>query len=368
MKRKNFLIWYTVCVVLVYSVAYVVIETGRKNEMEHNTSSIVFTENTVSGIQALNEITLPETQAEAAVVIDAKSGAVICEKNPDARLPMASTTKIMTAKIVLDTLSLDTVVTVPKEATLTEGSSIYLAENEKITVKDLLYGLLLESGNDAAVTLAYAVSGSTEEFAKLMNRTAVNMGLSNTSFANPHGLTAENHFVSAYELAYITMCAMKNETFKEMVSSVRYISPSIDGTHTRYFYNHNKLLRMYDGAIGVKTGYTEASGRCLVSCAERNGEEYICVTLNDRNDWADHTSLLDYAFGNFDSFEVAPKNGFAVNIRGNRLTNPEPVYITVKDGDKPDISYEITADKSGAKVSFKTSESIFGTFFLKNQE
>lgn len=368
MKRKSFLIWYTVCVVLVYSVAYVLIETTRKKTPDDVQNHIVFTESNVCGIETSSSGTLPEISGQAAVVIDAKSGAVIYEKNFDARFPMASTTKIMTAKIVLDTLPLDTIVTVPKEATLVEGSSIYLAENEKITAEDLLYGLLLESGNDAAITLACAVSGSTEKFVNLMNDTAKNMGLNNTSFANPHGLTAENHFVSAYELAYITMCAMKNDKFREIVSTVRYIAPSLDGTHTRYFYNHNKLLKTYDGAIGVKTGYTEAAGRCLVSCAQKNGEEYICVTLNDRNDWADHTALLDYAFSNFDSIEVAPKNSFAINVYGNRLCNTEPVYVTVKEGETPVIFYDITADNTSAKVYYKISESIFGTFFLTHQE
>lgn len=301
----------------------------------------------------------PDVSAEACVLIDGKSGAVLFEKNATARLPMASTTKIMTAKIILERMSLDTVVTVPTKATLVEGSSSYLRANEKITVEKLLYGLLLDSGNDSAYTLAEACSGSVEEFARLMNEEAEKMGLHSTSFANPHGLTAENHFTTAYELAFITMQAMKNEKFCEIVSEKNVVSPSLDGKVTRYHSNHNKLLRTYDGAVGVKTGYTKAAGRCLVSAARRENELYIAVTLNDGNDWRDHTALLDYAFDGFESVEIAPHDGFAVYKNGKRFCNTDGVYLTVSSGAKPQISYEITlSDDTGTVLCYADGREI----------
>ena len=237
--------------------------------------------------------------ARSAVLIDASSGAVLFEKNSSERLPMASTTKIMTALIILEKMQLDEVVSVPKEAILVEGSSIYLRENEEITVETLLYGLLLESGNDAAHTLAVACSGSIEAFADEMNKKATRLGLQNTSFKNPHGLTAEGHYTTAYELARITAEAMKNPVFCKIVSTQKMLAPSLDGELTRLFLNHNKLLKYYDGAVGVKTGYTEAAGRCLVSAAEKTGFRFIAVTLNDRDDWDDHCNMLNFAFENF---------------------------------------------------------------------
>ena len=363
LKRKKFLMAYTACVALFYFTAYIItslLPSSNSETVISNTLPANVTTPLYSGIT----VTPPEISAQSAVVLDAKSGAVLYTKNSETRLPMASTTKIMTAKIILDKLPLDMKVKVPKEAAFVEGSSIYLSENEEITVESLLYGLLLESGNDAATALAVACSGSVEKFAELMNSTGEKMGLKNTSFANPHGLTAENHFTTAYELAYITMCAMKNETFRKIVSTSKYISPSLDGTLTRYFFNHNKLLRTYNGSTGVKTGYTEAAGRCLVSSAERNGENYICVTLNDRNDWADHTNLLDFAFDNYDSIEIAPENGFAVTYKDIRYINSEPVYMTVGKDEKPIISYRLTLTNHSASADYYSEDTKLGTFNL----
>lgn len=254
----------------------------------------------------------PQTYAKAACLIDGKSGAVLYEKSSNLHLPMASTTKIMTALVVLERLPLDAVVTVPKEATLVEGSSIYLRENEKITVKELLYGLLLESGNDAAHTLAVAAAGDIPSFAALMNQKAAALGLCDTHFENPHGLSADGHYTTAYELARITAEAMKNEFFRTTVATKKHISPSLDGELTRYFFNHNKLLRLYDGAVGVKTGFTKAAGRCLVSAAEKDGSLFIAVTLDDANDWNDHMAMLSYASAQFDTVEIAAEHAFGV--------------------------------------------------------
>ena len=364
MKNKYFLVWYTVCVVLFYSAAYLAINILPQNEK--NDAVTALPANTITPLISEVSTAPPSVSAQAAVLLDAQSGAVLFAHNSDARLPMASTTKIMTAKIILDMLPLNRTVTVPKEATLVEGSSIYLTENEKITVEALLYGLMLESGNDAATALAIACSDSVENFTSLMNDTGKQMGLQNTSFANPHGLTAENHFTTAYELAYITMCAMRNPKFHEIVSTQKYIVPTTDGKYPRYFFNHNKLLRTYNGANGVKTGYTQAAGRCLVSSAEKDGESYICVTLDDRNDWADHTSLLDYAFESFDSIEIAPENCFSVYANSKRYTSPESVYLTVAKGEKPVLSYEITITDSTAFVNYFSDGIKLGTFHLSS--
>ena len=362
MKRKYFLVGYTVCIVLFYSVMYLVIQFASKenNTVIRDTLPASITTPLLSG----TEPSFPENSALSAVVLDAQSGAVLYSKNSDSRLPMASTTKIMTAKVILDMLNTDTIVTVSKEAATMEGSSIYLSENEKITVETLLYGLLLESGNDAATALATACSGSAEDFAVLMNKIGKEMGLKDTNFANPHGLTAENHFTTAYELAFITSTALKNPKFREIVSTRKYCAPSLDGKFTRYFFNHNKLLSTYHGAIGVKTGYTEAAGRCLVSAASRDNETYICVTLNDRNDWADHTSLLDTAFDSYDCIEIAPKKGFAVNIDGNRYINPEPVYLTVPSGISPVLSYKIEKNDDSCITECYHEGAKLSTFYL----
>lgn len=302
--------------------------------------------------------------ARSAVLIDASSGAVLFEKNSSERLPMASTTKIMTALIILEKMQLDEVVSVPKEATLVEGSSIYLRENEEITVETLLYGLLLESGNDAAHTLAVACSGSIEAFADEMNKKAARLGLQNTSFKNPHGLTAEGHYTTAYELARITGEAMKNPVFCKIVSTQKMLAPSLDGELTRLFLNHNKLLKYYDGAVGVKTGYTEAAGRCLVSAAEKTGFRFIAVTLNDRDDWDDHCNMLNFAFENFKTIEIAAPNEFGVYIDGLRYSNPEGIYLTVPVQVDPVLSYQCSFDSEKYCVRYYADGIDAGVFYL----
>ncbi len=302
--------------------------------------------------------------ALSAALIDLKSGAVLFEKNGSERLPMASTTKIMTAKTVLSKMSLSDVVTVPKEATLIEGSSIYLKEGEKISVKDLLYGLLLESGNDAAFALAVACSGSEENFVKLMNKEAENLKLYDTNFANPHGLSAENHYTSALDLAFITKSAMKNDVFRKIVSTKNYISSLPDGTK-RYFSNHNRLLKSRSDVIGVKTGYTKAAGRCLVTAASDGNSEYIAVTLNDRDDWRDHKNMFDFAFENFTSVTAAKKDTFALYFENVRFFAPEDVDFTVYAGVSPTMSYKAVFDgENSVCVEFFADGTCLGKFYL----
>lgn len=246
--------------------------------------------------------------AECACVIDALTGRVIYNKNMEKQHTMASTTKIMTALVALENSKLDDVVTVSGNAAGEEGTSLYLKKGQKATMEDLLYGLMLQSGNDAAIAIAEGVSGSVSEFATLMNQKAQELGAVNSSFKNPNGLDEEGHFTTAYDLAIITREAMKNEKFCEIVSTKSKLI--LDGTQT--VSNHNKMLRMYEGCTGVKTGFTKKSGRCLVTSAERGGVKVIAVTLNAPNDWNDHRAMLDYAFDTTACYRVIAA-GMTVN-------------------------------------------------------
>lgn len=231
-----------------------------------------------------------ETSAAAAILMDVDSGRVLYERNADARMLIASTTKIMTALVAIRDGDLSDTVKVSREAAYTEGSSMYLKEGEELTLETLLYGLLLCSGNDAAVAVAEHVGGSVERFVERMNDTALELGMGGSSFANPNGLDDEAHYSTARDMAVLARAAVEDETLVR-IASTRTVT--IGG---RTMTNHNKLLSFMDGCIGLKTGYTKAAGRTLVSCAERGGQRLIAVTLQDGNDWADHQGLYDYGF------------------------------------------------------------------------
>lgn len=231
--------------------------------------------------------------AQSAILMHADTGEVLYEKNISEQMLIASTTKIVTAIVVLKNVSPDEVVEILPEYTGIEGSSMYLAAGQSYTVYELLQGLLLVSGNDAATALAYYVGGSIEGFADMMNAYAKSLGLENTQFKNPHGLDAEGHYSTAYDLAIITAQAMQNETFCEISST-----KSADiGELT--FVNHNKLLWLCDGCFGGKTGYTIAAGRSLVSFTERDGMRLICVTISDPDDWNTHVALYNWGYDNY---------------------------------------------------------------------
>ena len=276
--------------------------------------------------------------ARSAVLIDSDSLRVLYEKNARIRMPMASTTKIMTAVVALECCDPRESVKIPSDAVGVEGSSVYLSEGEELTLGELLYALLLASANDAAEAIAIHVSGSVEEFVGVMNDTAKKLGLEDTSFENPHGLHSENHYTTAYDLACLTAYAFRNEEFCEMVSTYKYNVKSADGT-VRYLVNHNKLLKSYAGCIGVKTGFTKTSGRCLVSAARRNGLTLIAVTLSAPDDWNDHRTMLDYGFKNYESVilcEKGEKITEAHNVSGEtvplRLVAAGSLNVTVKKG------------------------------------
>ena len=291
-------------------------------------STAIDLQNSDSSVYTLgNTAAFPGNNAQSCAVICSDNGEFLYLKNADQPLPMASTTKIMTALVTMELLSPDTVVTVTPETCGTEGSSIYLAPGEKITVLDLLYGLMLESGNDAAETLAVAACGDIPSFTNEMNRKAKELGLVYTHFDNPHGLSSQNHKTTARELAIITCHAMQNPLFRLLVSTKNHTVTAPDGTPLKYFSNHNRMLRTYDGATGVKTGYTLASGRCLVSSARRNGTEFITVTLNDRTDFNDHKNLLDHAFSAYRTVRFSEKESLTFNFGEITLTNDTPLCI-----------------------------------------
>ena len=231
--------------------------------------------------------------AEKAILLDAVSGKVIYEKNADQQSLIASTTKIMTALVVCEQCNVLDRMRIPKEAVGIEGSSMYLQEGEILTIQELLYGLMLRSGNDAAVALAIYCGGTVEGFAQLMNDKARSLGMNDSHFVNPNGLDAPEHYASARDLATLAAYAMENPIFQKTVSA-----KSIK-IGERYLTNHNKLLWRVEGADGVKTGYTKAAGRILVSSANRQGRRLIGVTINAPDDWNDHTRLLEEGFKRF---------------------------------------------------------------------
>ncbi len=252
----------------------------------------------------------PNVSAQSAVLLEAESGTVAYQKQADVPLPMASTTKIMTGLVALHLATPDTVITVSPDAVGAEGSSIYLSAGEKLTLEQLLYALLLESANDAALAIAIGLCGSVEAFAEKMNLMASDIGLKSTHFVNPHGLDDAAHYTTAHDLARITQCALQNPKFCEIVSTRKMTIPHTDVSNVRVLVNHNKLLRMYDGCIGVKTGFTKKSGRCLVSAAQKDGVTLIAVTLNAPDDWNDHTSMLNYGFSQFSCVSLCKEDEF----------------------------------------------------------
>lgn len=243
----------------------------------------------------------PALRAEAAALIDVSSGRLLYEHRGDKKLPIASLTKIMTAVVAIEHGRLADEVRVGPAAVGVEGSSIYLQPGQTMSLNDLLYGLMLRSGNDAAVAVAEHVGGSVEGFVYLMNQKAEQLGLRGTRFRNPHGLDEEGHYSTANDLARLTAYALRNPVFREIVKTKqkRVPNPNSDEPWDLVWRNKNKMLYFYEGADGVKTGYTKSANRCLVSSATRDARQLVAVTLNDPDDWIDHRRLLDYGFAAF---------------------------------------------------------------------
>lgn len=263
----------------------------------------------------------PAIQAETGVVIDVKTGQVLYDKNMNEQRYPASTTKVITAILALENLDLNKVVTIDAETPFTGGSRIYLLEGEQITVEQLLYALLLESANDAAVALGKEIAGDIPSFAEMMNKKAAELGAKNTHFVNPNGLHDDAHVTTAYDLALIAREAMKNETFRELVTTYRYVIPATNKQDTRYLYNTDRLIydektkvpvngvmrpAKYEGSTGIKTGYTPEAGGCLIAGAIRGDMELISVVMKstDAGRFGDSIALLDYAFDNYKSVKA----------------------------------------------------------------
>lgn len=266
--------------------------------------------------------------ARAACVLEPSGGWVLYEKNADRQMPMASTTKIMTALTALSVLPTDATVAIPSAAVGTEGSSAYLEAGEKLTVLDLLYALLLQSANDAAVALAIAADGSTEAFAERMNTVAASLGLTHTHFVNPHGLPDDDHYTTAKELAKIAAAAMKDPVFRAIAATKVYTCDT--SVCRRTFVNHNKLLRLCTDAIGIKTGFTKKSGRCLVGAAEKDGVTLISVTLNAPDDWNDHRQLWEECFPMVENRQLLSAGEYTIDIPVLGGTVP---FVTVENRD-----------------------------------
>ena len=240
--------------------------------------------------------------AQTAILIEQESGRILYEKDAHKKMRIASITKIMTAILAIESGKMDEMVTVSERAVKAEGSAVYLQKGEKIKLEDLVYGLMLRSGNDAAVAIAEHVGGSLEGFVVMMNQKAQEIGMTNTEFANPHGLDDhENHFSTAYDMAILTQYAMGNESYQKISGTETHRSPNPNEKWERVWGNKNKLLTgLYKYTTGGKTGYTIRAKRTLVSTASKDGFNTIVVTLNDPDDWQDHMNLHDYAFNNYE--------------------------------------------------------------------
>ncbi len=280
----------------------------------------------------------PDITAEAALLMDYYSGEILFQLEAEKRRAPASTTKVMTAILALEYGRLEEEVTISSQAARVSGSSIWLSEGEVLTLEQLIWGLLLNSGNDAAHAIAEHLAGSVEDFALMMNEKARELGAYNTSFKNPHGLPQEGHLTTALDLALITRYAMSNELFCQMVNTRHYRIPWPGHEWDRFLHNSNKLLENYEPAIGVKTGWTTAAGRCLISAALRGDRRLIAVTLHSNRLYQDHIELLEYGFQNFQTRRLvaAGMRAGEMIIPGSReglsLLAAHDFYLTLNSG------------------------------------
>ncbi len=282
---------------------------------------------------------MPDVSAQAYIVMDAESGRIIKSHNADLKLPIASTTKIMTTILAIEnTDDLNVKIEIPPECTGIEGSSIYLRPKQNVSVIDLLYGAMLRSGNDAAEALAkFAGRNDSEGFVSMMNKKAKELGALNTNFVNPSGLHDESHYSTAYDLALISAYAMKNDTFSEIARAEKYKAASMNNI----FFNKNKVVYQYEHGTGIKIGFTKAAGRCLVASAEKDGAEIITVLLNDGNWFNDSYHIFDWTFENYKSYSIVEKGQFAAYTpKGNPIFIDESFRCILTDEEKEQIRFE----------------------------
>lgn len=309
------------------------------------------------------------TSARSMILIENSSNRVLKEKDAHIKLPMASTTKIVTAITVIDNCEdLERIVSVPDKAVGVEGSSIYLEKGEKCKIIDLLYGLMLQSGNDCAEALAITVGGSIQGFADMMNATAAKVGVTDSHFVTPHGLHDDDHYTTAYDLAMITSYAMQNPTFAQIVSTKRHTMPWQGRNYDRVILNKNKILNTFEGGDGVKTGFTKKAGRCLVSSATRDGMRLICVVLNCGPMFEDCAELMEQGFKEYKLTPLLPENyigGRCLITDGMEkeaeLTADRQLYYPLKEGEAEKI--RIVEETQGLTAPVKAHTEA-GKFFV----
>ncbi|OZM57152.1 D-alanyl-D-alanine carboxypeptidase [Lottiidibacillus patelloidae] len=295
----------------------------------------------------------PSTFAQTAILMEQDTGRVLYDKKMHQKMRIASITKIMTALLAVESGKLDEMVTVSKNAAYTEGSSIYLKPGDKMKLEDLTYGLMLRSGNDAAVAIAEHVGGSLEGFVYLMNQKAEEIGMSNTYFSNPHGLDDhEKHFSTAYDMALLTQYAMQNETYKK-ISGTKKHRASREGGPDNIWGNKNRLLTsLYEYCTGGKTGYTKRARRTLVTTAEKDDMRLIAVTLNDGNDWNDHRNLYEWGFNTFEMVTLAEAGlikGLKDPYYKNHVEVKHPFIYPLTEAEKVNVDIKIKLIKPDIK-------------------
>lgn len=332
--KKNFLIIFYIFILITIQLAPISL---CDDEEEYEISDII-TELTSSNSIVQDKIIEPETNSRACVVIDRKTNTILFGKNENTQRKMASTTKIMTATIIIENCNLDETIEVSKKAAGTGGSRLGLKTGDKITIRDLLYGLMLCSGNDAAVTLAEHAGGDIKGFSELMNQKALDLGLTNTHFETPHGLDADAHYTTAYELAILSNYALQNKIFSQIVGTTNY-TVTING-YPKTLSNTNELLGTFDGVYGVKTGFTNGANRCLVTACKRNDMDIICVVLGaDTKKFRtqDSIKLINYVFNNFKPVNIQE----LINIEFEKWKNENIESFIINKGITQNIDLEI---------------------------
>lgn len=296
--------------------------------------------------------------AKAAVLMDQNSGRVLFAKNEHEKMRIASITKVMTAILAIESGKMDDVVTISDNAYGTEGSSIYLKKGEKISLRNLVYGLLLRSGNDSAVAIAEKVGGSVDGFVYLMNKKARELGMLDTHFSNPHGLDDhDDHYSSAYDMALLTSYAMKNKEFRTIFGSKYHTAPNPGEKWDRRWKNKNKLLFRYENSTGGKTGFTKKAGRTLISTASKGDMDLVVVTLNDGDDWQDHTNLFNWGFANYHMVQIVKKGkvtGIKKSFYKGKIYTHRDLILPLTDAEKAKLTTEVTLYKPPKGNKWKT--------------
>lgn len=290
----------------------------------------------------------PSVSAQNAIVIELKSGRVLYEKNADEKAFPASTTKIMTALLALENADLKKKVKVSQSAVGMEGSSIYLEKGEILPLEDLLYGLMLRSGNDAAVAIAETIGGSTENFVAMMNERAEQLGAERTHFMNPNGLHHQEHYTTVRDMSMIAREAMHNPEFKTIAKAKSWTADRGDGKYN-YFYNKNKVVYQYDGGTGIKIGYTKAAGRTLVASSERNGIELICTVMNAPDWFNDTYKLMDYVYDQYEARKIISGD---MPLKALKIQGGDKNFVYI--GAKSDITFPFKkGEQSVISVEYK---------------